>query len=240
MFEPVQFPSLIEPLVRFVEETPREKIVEETIGKLRSGVTAKEMLTASALAVTRSTDIAVGHHGGPCHALCGVYPSHQTAARLSGDWAFMPVVQHVALTNEHIHCPEYGPYILPEVTPIRAVDMFNLQQRGYYQASEGTLEETRDNFMHMMQIKHPPAAEGHLAYLMGRIPNDEILDLILTKAIPFNPNDDHYFLFPVYSARALDVVGWEWGSVLLRPSVRWQSRNPYMRNVIPPSRLAIT
>jgi hypothetical protein len=240
MFRPVQFPAEVEARVRFVEETPRDRIVEETIDRLRAGTSAKEMLTASALAVTRSTDVAVGHHGGPCHELCGVYPAFKISERLPGEWSYMPVVHHVALANEHIHCPEFGPFILPEIEPVEAVDLFNLRHRGYIDASEGTLDETRENFSRMMQSKYPPAAEGHLLHLLGRVPNDEIIDRIVEKALPFNGREDHYFLFPVFTSRALDALGWEWASVLLRPVVRWQARNPYMRGVVQPTRISLT
>ncbi len=227
MHKVVQFAPEIEPLVRFVEDTAPERIIEETVSKLRDGVSGKDLLAAAALAVTRSTDVSVGHHGGPTHPVCGIYPAYQTSQRLRGEWAYLPVVQSVALCNEHVHAPEMGPYLMAELQPVEAKDVATLIRKKYYRASEGTLEETRDNFLFMMQVKYPAAAEGHLLYLLERMPRDEVLDLIFTKAIPLNPHDDHYFLFPSYISRALDTVGWDLAKHLLRPVVRWQGRNPY-------------
>ena len=230
MFQPIRFEPEIEDLVRFVEETEPDRIVEGTVAKLRGGVSTKAMLTASALAVIRSTDVSVGHHGGPTHPVCGIHPVYHLAGRLPGEWSYLPVVQNIHLSNKHIHSQEMGPYILPELAGVEAKDVLGLRAKGTVRASEGTLEETRDNFLSMMQMKYPAAAEGHLVYLLGKMPGNEVLDLILTKAIPKNPNDDHYFLYPMYSTRAVDCLGWEWAPVLFRPVVRWQARNPFMGN----------
>ena len=67
MLQRVQFADHIEPLVQFIEETPPSEIVDRTLEKLRAGVPIKTMMTASALAVTRSADLPPGHHGGPLH-----------------------------------------------------------------------------------------------------------------------------------------------------------------------------
>ena len=69
----VQYPETIEPLVQFIEETPPTEIVDRTLEKLRAGMPTQTMLTASALAVSRSSDLPPGHHGGPLHPLAGLY-----------------------------------------------------------------------------------------------------------------------------------------------------------------------
>ena len=72
MFNPVQFEPEVERLVRFVEESDPECIVEQVIKKLRTGTSAMAMITASALAIVRSTELPANHHGGPLHPVCGV------------------------------------------------------------------------------------------------------------------------------------------------------------------------
>ena len=59
------YPESIEPLVQFIEDTSPVDILDATLEKLRAGTPIQEMLTASALAVTRSTEMPPGHHGGP-------------------------------------------------------------------------------------------------------------------------------------------------------------------------------
>ena len=113
----VEYPDAIEPLVQFIEDTPPAEILDRTIEKLRAGVPTQTMLTASALAVTRSTEMPPGHHGGPLHPLAGLYAVSKTVDRLEGEERFLPVLQHVALTNKHINHPAMGPYALPQFAP---------------------------------------------------------------------------------------------------------------------------
>ena len=47
----IRFSEDIEPLVHFIEETPPEKIVEETTAKLLEGAPEEQMMTALTLAV---------------------------------------------------------------------------------------------------------------------------------------------------------------------------------------------
>jgi hypothetical protein len=69
----VQFPAEIEPLVQFIEDTEPREIVDHPLAKLRDGVPMRNLLTASALAVTRSSDLVPGHYGGPLHPLVGIH-----------------------------------------------------------------------------------------------------------------------------------------------------------------------
>ena len=113
----VQYADAIEPLVQFIEETPPDEILDRTLEKLRAGVPTQTMLTASALAVTRSSDLPPGHHGGPLHPLAGLYAISKLVGRLEGEERFLPVLQHVALSNKHIHDPVTAPYALLEFAP---------------------------------------------------------------------------------------------------------------------------
>src|SRR6201982_829522 len=113
----VQYPDTIEPLVQFIEDTPPDEILDSTLAKLRAGAPIETMLTASALGVTPSTEMPPGHHGGPLHPLAGLYAVSKTVERLEGEQRFLPVLQHVALTNKHINHPAMGPYQLLEFAP---------------------------------------------------------------------------------------------------------------------------
>jgi hypothetical protein len=68
MYKRVQFSDEIEPLVQFIEETSPSEIVDHTLTKLRAGVPIRTMLTASALAVTRSSDLPPGRPASPGRA----------------------------------------------------------------------------------------------------------------------------------------------------------------------------
>ena len=131
--ERVEYTSTIEPLVQFIEETPPSEIVNRTLEKLRAGLPLQTMLTASALAVTRSTDNPPGHHGGPLHPLAGLYALSHLVKRLEGQGEnqFVPVVQHVALSNKHINDPVTGPFQLLKYAPIEYPD-FESAKAAYF------------------------------------------------------------------------------------------------------------
>jgi hypothetical protein len=206
----VQFSDAIEPLVQFIEETPPSEIVDRTLGKLRAGVSTQTMLTASALAVTRSSDLPPGHHGGPLHPVAGVHAVTQLVGRLQGEQRFVPILQHVALSNRHIHHPEMGPYILPDFTPVDA----------------GGVEATKAAFLHSCTRGETNKADHFFLWLWENIPPIEALDLLLTVAIPKNILDDHYFIYPAFTWRALENLGPEYLAVLMRPAVRYVARFP--------------
>jgi hypothetical protein len=206
----VQFADEIEPLVQFIEDTDPSDIVNSTLAKLRAGVSTQTMLTASALAVTRSSDLPPGHHGGPLHPLAGLHAVSHLVERLEGEQRFVPVLQHVALANKHIHHPAMGPYSLLEFEPV----------------DEGGIEETKDAFLAAVNRGESNKADHYFLWLWEHVPPIEAFDLLMTVAIPKNVLDDHYFIFPAFTWRALESIGHEYLPILMRPAVRYVTRYP--------------
>jgi hypothetical protein len=212
----IRYPESIEPLVQFIEQTPRDQILDRTLEKLRAGTPPQTMLTASALAVTRSSDLPPGHHGGPLHPVAGLYAISKLVERLEGEERFLPILQHVALSNKHIHDPVTSPYNLLDFEPLDA----------------GGAEATKAAFLKACSRGESNKADHLFLWLWQNIPPVEALDLLLTVAIPKNALDDHYFIFPAYAWRALNtVIGLEYLPVLMRPAVRYVARFPTQRAV---------
>ncbi len=209
----VQFAEAIEPFVQFIEETPPSEILDRTLEKLRSGVPTQTMLTASALAVARSSDLPPGHHGGPLHPLAGLYAVSRLVERLDGEQRFVPVLQHVALSNKHIHHPAMGPYSLLEFEPVDA----------------GGAEATKAAFLAAVNRGETNRADHLFLWLWQNIPPIEAFDLLLSVAIPKNALDDHYFIFPSFTWRALESMDRSYLPVLMRPAVRYVTRFPAPR-----------
>jgi hypothetical protein len=203
------YPERLEPLVQFVEETAPDRIVAATHEKLSAGTPVKDMLLASALAVIRSSDLPPGHHGGPVHPLSGLHAVRHMAARLPGDFARLPVIQNVALSNKHIHSPAMGPYILAEAKPVSEHD---------------DVEETLKAFRYAVGRGVYNACDHYFLYLLDRFSPMQMLELLLEVAVPKNQIDDHYFVFPVYTWRALEYFGWEYARYLGRAPVRYITR----------------
>src|SRR5256886_6380964 len=205
----VAYPESIEPVVRFVEETAPEHIVAGTHDRLAAGTPVRDMLLASGLAVVRSSDLPPGHHGGPLHPLSGLHAVRHIAARLPGEYARLPVIQNVAVANKHIHSPAMGPYILADAEPVSERDDV-----------EATLESIR--FAAGRGVYN--ACDHYFLYLMQRLSPMQVLEHLLEIAIPKNQLDDHYFLFPVFTWRALEYLGWEHAKYIARAPVRYVTR----------------
>jgi hypothetical protein len=233
----VQYPDHIEPLVRFIEETPPSQITDLTLEKLRSGVPIKTMMTASALAVTRSADLPPGHHGGPLHPLAGMYAILNLVDRLEGEDRFIPVLQHVALANKHINDPATGPYQLLEFAPLDAAGGAMTAEEDLAADGGGDVvrargaEATKEAFLKSVDRGESHKADHYFQWLWKNIPEIEAFDLLMSVAIPKNTLDDHYFLFPGYLWRGLELIGREHLPVLMRPAVRYAARFPMQRLV---------
>jgi hypothetical protein len=208
----VQYPAEIEPLVQFIEDTAPADILDGTLAKLREGVPTETMLTASALAVTRSSDLPPGHHGGPLHPLAGLYALSNLVDRLEGEDRFLPVLQHVALANKHINAPETGPYQLLEFQPLKYSDF----------------EAAKAAFLLACSRGESLKADHIYQWIWENAEPIEAFDLLMSIAIPKNNIDDHYFVFPGYLWRAFEagVLDKQYLSLLMRPSVKYAARFP--------------
>ena len=217
----VEYPAAIEPLVQFIEDTPPAEVVDRALEKLRAGVPTQTMLTASALAVTRSTEMPPGHHGGPLHPLAGLYAVSKTVERLEGEQRFVPILQHVALTNKHINHPAMGPYQLLE----------------FAEEDAGGFEAAKAAFLMAVQRGEWNKADHLYQWMWKNAPPIEAFDLLMSVAIPKNFHDDHYFMFPGTVWRALEtgVLDKALLPVLMRPVVRFVTRSPVAPNNPMPS-----
>jgi hypothetical protein len=210
----VQYSADIEPLVQFIEDTPPAEILDRTLDKLRGGVPIPTMLMASALAVTRSTEMPPGHHGGPLHPLAGLYPVTKLVERLEGEARYLPVLQHVALSNKHINHPAMGPYQLLEYEP----------------HDVGDFEATKAAWLMAVGRGEWNLADHIFLSLWQTAPAIQVFDLLMSVAIQKNWNDDHYFMFPGAMWRAFEtgVLDKAYLPLLMRPVVRYVTRSPVL------------
>jgi hypothetical protein len=237
MHQRVQYPETIEPLVQFIEQTPPAEILDRTLDKLRAGVAPQTMLTASALAVVRSADLPPGHHGGPLHPLAGLHAITNLVGRLDGEDRFLPILQHVALSNKHINDPVTSPYSLLEFAPLDASG--SDESRAADLAADGSgdvvtargVEANKEAFLKACSRGESNKADHIFLWLWDHVPAIEAFDLLMSVALPKNTLDDHYFLFPGYLWRGLETLGTEHLKVLMRPAVRYVARFPTQRLV---------
>jgi hypothetical protein len=238
MWQRVRYPDQIEPLVQFVEETPPADIVNATLAKLRDGLDPRTLLTAAALAVTRSSDLPPGHHGGPLHPIAGIYAVYKLSQRLEGEDRFLPLLQHVALCNKHIYDPVSGPFQLLEFAPLDAASAGNSRTADLAADGSGEVvtaqgvEATKAAFLTSVNRGESNKADHYYQWLWDHVPPMEAFDLLMSVAIPKNCLDDHYFIYPGTCWRAMhEVIGTDHLKVLMRPVVRYVARFPTQRAV---------
>ena len=221
MFRPVRFPDSIEPLVRFVEETSPEDIVEETVAKLAGGTGVEQVMQATALAVIRCTEMPYVHHGGPLHPVAALHAVEETMRRLPEEMRLLPLVQDVALANGHIHDPASGPYVLPEISPL----------------GEGSVEATREAFFDCLRRNYPSRAEHYFLWLLEHAPQEVALEALVRVAVANYRFDEHKLIAAVNGIRLLESIGWSLASVVLRPVVRYNFMPSVWANAPPADRV---
>jgi hypothetical protein len=239
MLNRVRFTDDLEPLVQFIEETPRSEIIDRTLEKLRSGVPIRTMLTASALAVTRSSDLPPGHHGGPLHPVAGLYALSNLVDRLEGEDRFLPVLQHVALANKHIHDPATGPFQLLDFAPLDAAGGAMTAEEDMARDGAGDVvkgygvEATKEAFLKSVNRGESNKADHYFLWLWDNVPHVEAFDLLMSIAIPKNSLDDHYFIYPASVWRAVQsgIIDQKHLPVLMRQAVRYVARFPTTRSL---------
>jgi len=213
MLRPLAFEPATEAAVRFVEDTEPAEIVAGTVARLRAGEAPESLVRAAALAVARSTELPADHHGGPVHPVAGLHAVVNLGRRLNGDRALVPAIQSVALANLHIHSPEMGPALMGE-----------LDSSG----GDASAQKLAQDLTGQLGGHQALAAERTTLSLLRRGARQSALDPILAAGTRRNSLDDHYLLYPLYTLRALDGLGWDLAETLLRPPVRYLASNALM------------
>jgi hypothetical protein len=171
------------------------------------------------------------------HPLAGLHAISKLVERLEGEDRFLPILQHVALSNKHINDPVTAPFSLLEFAPLdvsgteesRAAD---LAADGAGEVSVGRgVEANKAAFLKACSRGESNKADHLFLWLWDHVPAIEAFDLLLSVALPKNTLDDHYFLFPGYTWRALETLGHEHLKVLMRPVVRYVARLPMQRTI---------
>jgi len=206
----VEFDPATEALACFIEETPRDEMIDATLQRIGAGEDLNDLVRAAALAVSRSTELPADHHGGPVHPIAGIHAVSGMIARMRGESRQLPALQCVALANKHINLPSMGPAAM--------VAFDNLNR-------DVTAEKVLARLEKAMTDREPRLAERALTLCCETATPGQILNSLLTVSLRRNNLDDHYFLYPLYAMRALDAIGWEWGPIILRPVVRYLSRH---------------
>jgi len=196
----VRFEPEIEPLVRFLEETPRECIVEEAVGRIRSGRSYRDLLAALILAGVRNVQPRPSV-GFKFHAVLVVNSVHLTSISSPSSDRWLPILW--------------------------AVDNFKRsQQRDVWQGdwTMGPVREdqvppahrARQAFAHAMETWDVEAADAAVAGLARTAGAHEVFELFARYAARDWRSVGHKAIFLANGWRTLQAIGWHHAEPVLR------------------------
>jgi hypothetical protein len=195
----VQFHSEIEPLVRFLEDTPRERILEEVAARIQRGLTYREILAALLLAGIR--DIQPRPVGFKFHAVLVINSAHLASLASPDRDRWLPIFW--------------------------AIDQFKSSQAADVKEGDWTMapvdeaavppsHRARQAFIEAMDNWDEAAADVAVAGLARAAGADELFDLFCRYGARDFRDIGHKAIFVANSFRALEVIGWHHAEPVLR------------------------
>jgi len=188
----------LEPLVAFMQETSADRIVPETIAKLRQGTELKTLLAASALANARTFG---GEDYIGFHTMMALAPAMHMARELSGDRAAMPVLKVIRRNTGRIQ--DTGGSSREVLHPVKPIGNSQV-------GAESLREAVRKKDLHR--------AEGTFAAIAERGADDAFNDVLV--AVQDN-TEVHRVVMPYRAWDLLGLIGRDHAHTLLRQSVRY-------------------
>lgn len=184
---------------------PVDAVIRSTVEHYHSGWGTRELLSTISSVISEGVRLPAGHHGGPIHTVSAVSAVYDVATRQEGDWALMPILQIAALASHFLSAGE---------TPSPP----NGQSLGVCPSGA--------NLREAIAAHAQEEAEQILFGLLAASREDQVVDSLLCEGARLNSIDDHYFLYPAFAARCLDLIGWAHAPSILLPVVRYLASAP--------------
>jgi hypothetical protein len=191
----------IEPLVRLLEETPRERLLEEVAAQIRRGTTYREVLAALLLAGVRNVEPRPSV-GFKFHAVLVVNSAHLASLSSPDAERWLPIFW--ALDNfkdaQAKNLKECNGWRMPPVD----------------ETAVPPARKARQAFINALESWDAPAADVAIAGLVRTAGADDVLELFWR----FAPRDfraiGHKIIFAANAKRTLDSIGWRHAEPVLR------------------------
>jgi len=198
----VRFSSNIEPLVRVLEETSRERLLEEIGARIRNGLSYRELLTALLLAGVRNIQPRpVGHK---FHAVLVINSAHLASIASSNSERWLPIFW--------------------------ALDYFKSSQAQDIREGDWTMappdearipsaSHAREAFTHAMDNWDEEAADAAICGLVRTAGANEIFEILSRYGGRDFRDIGHKAIYLANSWRTLQTVGWHHAEPVLRSLV---------------------
>jgi len=195
----VQFRPEIEPLIRLLEETPRERLLEEVAGRIKTGTTYREILSALLLAGVRN--IQPRPVGFKFHAVLVVNSAHLASLNSPDSDRWLPIFW--------------------------ALDYFKSSQARDIQEGDWTMASVRESevpssakarqlFAEGMDHWDEEKVDAATAGLARAAGAQEVFDLFVKYGARDFRDIGHKAIYVANSWRTLQAIGWKHSEPVLR------------------------
>lgn len=198
----VRFHPEIEPLVRLLEETPQEQVLEEIASRIRRGLTYRELLAALLLAGVRN--IQPRPVGFKFHAVLVINSAHLASLASADVDRWLPIFWSIdQFKNSQADDVRQGDWTLGPVDE-RAVP---------------TAQQSRAALIAAMDRWDEAAADAAIVGLARTAPAHEIYQLLARYGVRDFREIGHKEIYVANSFRTLETIGWHHAEPVLRSLV---------------------
>lgn len=190
----------IEPAVRLLEETPREKLLEAVAEKIKGGLSYREVLAALLLAGVRNIQPRPSV-GFKFHAVLVVNSAHLASQSSPDEHRWLPIF-----------------WALDEFKASQAADVRegNWTMAAINESAVPSADKARQAFIDAMDHWDEEAADVAVAGLARTASRDEIFELFFRYGARDFRDIGHKAIFVANSRRTLEVIGWQHAEPILR------------------------
>ena len=197
----VRFLPEIEPLVRFIEDTPRERLLEEVGARVRRGVSYRDLLAAVLLAGVRN--IQPRPVGFKFHAVLVVHSAHLASLSAPDQDRWLPLfwaLDNFKTSQQQDHDAKEGDWTMAPVE----------------ESSVPAPHKAREAFVKAMENWDTAAADAAIAGFARTAGAHEVFEVFSRIGARDFRDIGHKAIYVANSWRALQSIGWQHAEPVLR------------------------
>src|SRR5437773_12434479 len=195
----VRFHPDVEPLVRFLEETPRERLLEEVAVRIHRGLTYRELLAALLLAGVRN--IQPRPVGFKFHAVLVVNSAHLASISSPDSDRWLPIFWAIdQFKKSQAEDERVGDWTMGPID----------------ESSVPSSHKARQAFIEAMDKWDESAADAALVGLARTASAHEIFEILCRYGVRDFRELGHKEIYVANSFRALEAIGWQHAEPILR------------------------
>ncbi len=198
--ERVRFQSGIEPMVRLIETTPRQELIEVMAKRIQAGASYQEVLAALLLAGVRNVQPrpAVGFK---FHSVLVVNSAHLASQASPGSERWLPILWALDYFKS---------------TQLEEEQTSGWKMAAVDEANVPNAINARKAFVHAMDNWDPEAADCAIAGLVRAAGKNELFELFCRYGARDYRSIGHKAIYVANSFRTLECIGWHHAEPVLR------------------------